>query len=125
MAKNSSARADQEIGRLVIKEPEQRDLLYEKRNVIDLKDDHFVAGFKQKAVDMMIGLDIASITLKKQADTIVIVTEDSGSVPATKVARREDSRVILDHLWQNVAPGLFEHIEMHCPFPRPGNSNQS
>lgn len=110
----------------IIKERAQKDLLSGKRNVADLKDDDFVAGFQQKAVDMRIGLDIASITLKKQADTIVLVTGDSDFVPAAKLARREGVRVILDPLWQNVAPDLFEHIDqVHCPFPRPGKANQS
>ena len=41
------------------------------------------------------------------------------------LARREGTRVILDPLWQNVAPDLFEHIDqVHCPFPRPGTGNQ-
>ena len=107
----------------IMKEQAQRDLLSGKRNVADLDDDDFVAGFQQKAVDMRIGLDIASITLKKQADTIVLVTGDSDFVPAAKLARREGARIILDPLWQNVAPDLFEHIDqVHCPFPRPGTS---
>ncbi|MCY3544387.1 MAG: NYN domain-containing protein [Chloroflexi bacterium] len=34
---------------------------------------------------MRIGLDIASITLKRQADTIVLVSGDSDFVPAAKI----------------------------------------
>jgi uncharacterized LabA/DUF88 family protein len=45
-------------------------------------------GFKQKGVDMRIGVDIASITFKKQASTIVLVSGDSDFVPAAKLARR-------------------------------------
>jgi uncharacterized LabA/DUF88 family protein len=109
----------------IIKEQPQKDLLAGRRAVADLNDGDFVAGFQQKAVDMRIGLDIATITLKKQADTIVLVTGDSDFVPAAKLARREGTRVILDPLWQNVAPDLFEHIDqVHCPFPRPGTGNQ-
>ena len=51
---------------------------------------------------MRIGLDIASITLKKQANIIVLVSDDSDFVPAAKLARREGVRFILDPLWQNV-----------------------
>ena len=109
----------------IIKEQVQKDLLAGRRTVADLNDGDFVAGFQQKAVDIRIGLDIASITLKKQADTIVLVTGDSDFVPAAKLARREGVRVILDPLWQNVAPALFEHIDqVHCPFPRPGTGSQ-
>ena len=61
---------------------------------------------------MRLGLDIASITLKSQADTIVLVTGDADFVPAAKLARREGLRVVLDPLWQNVKPDLFEHIDV-------------
>ncbi|MCY4558432.1 MAG: NYN domain-containing protein [Chloroflexi bacterium] len=104
----------------IITESAQKDLLAGRRLVADLTDADFVPGFRQKAVDMRIGLDIASITLKKQADTIVLVTGDSDFVPAAKLARREGTRVILDPLWQQVSSDLFEHIDqLHCPLPRP------
>lgn len=105
----------------IIREKAQNDLLARRRTVDDLTDDDFAPGFQQKAVDMRIGLDIAAITLKKQADTIVLVTGDSDFVPAAKLARREGVRIILDPLWHHVAPDLHEHIDLlHCPFSRPG-----
>lgn len=105
----------------IISEKAQNDLLAGRRTVADLTDADFVPGFQQKAVDIRIGLDIASITLKKQADTIVLVTGDSDFVPAAKLARREGARIILDPLWQRVDPDLFEHIDqLYCPFPQPG-----
>ncbi|MCB1946992.1 MAG: NYN domain-containing protein [Thauera sp.] len=60
---------------------------------------------------MRIGLDIASLTLKKQADTIILVAGDSDFVPAAKLARREGMEFILDPLWQQVNEDLFEHID--------------
>lgn len=105
----------------IIKEDAQKALLDRSRTVDELTDSHFDPGFQQKAVDMRIGLDIAAITLKKQADTIVLVTGDSDFVPAAKLARREGVRIILDPLWHHVAPDLHEHIDLlYCPFPRPG-----
>ena len=105
----------------IIKERAQKDLLNGRRTVADLTDDDFIPGFQQKAVDMRIGMDIATLTLKKQADTIVLVTGDGDFVPAARMARREGARIILDPLWQNVTPDLFEHVDqLHCPFPRPG-----
>ncbi len=68
-------------------------------------------GLRQKGVDMRIAIDIASITLKKQAQTIVLVSGDSDFVPAAKLARREGMEFILDPLWQNVNEDLFEHID--------------
>ena len=73
-----------------------------------------------KGVDIRIGLDIATITLKKQADTIVLVSGDSDFVPAAKLARRDGVTFILDPLWQNVSPDLLEHIDrLRSGFNRP------
>ncbi|MBW7835512.1 MAG: NYN domain-containing protein [Sphingomonadales bacterium] len=77
----------------------------------DFGEDDITLGLRQKGVDMRIGLDITSITLKKQADTIILVTGDSDFVPAAKLARREGVEFILDPMWQNVQDDLFEHID--------------
>lgn len=66
---------------------------------------------RQKGVDMRIGLDISSITLKRQASTIILVAGDADFVPAAKLARREGIQFILDPLWQAVSDDLFEHID--------------
>lgn len=80
-------------------------------------------GLRQKGVDMRIGLDIASITLKRQADTIVLVAGDSDFVPAAKLARREGMEFILDPMWQNVNADLFEHIDgLQSGLPRPAKA---
>ncbi|SBW14877.1 hypothetical protein BR10RB9215_C11724 [Brucella sp. 10RB9215] len=77
----------------------------------EIKNEDVVLGLRQKGVDMRIGLDIASITLKRQADTIILVSGDSDFVPAAKLARREGVEFILDPLWQSVNDDLFEHID--------------
>jgi uncharacterized LabA/DUF88 family protein len=75
---------------------------------------------RQKGVDMRIGLDIASMTLKRQVDTIVLVTGDSDFVPAAKLARREGVEFLLDPLWQQVSDDLSEHVDaVTSVFPRP------
>jgi len=51
--------------------------------------------FIQKGVDMRIGLDIASLALKRLVDGIVLVTADADMIPAMKLARREGLRVYL------------------------------
>ncbi|WP_425044648.1 NYN domain-containing protein [Primorskyibacter sp. S87] len=97
-----------------------RDLLKKKRDFDDLTDDEFRPTFRQKAVDMRIGLDIASITLKRQADIIVLVAGDSDFVPAAKLARREGVKFVLDPLWRKVDENLFEHIDgLRSGFPKP------
>lgn len=60
---------------------------------------------------MKIGLDIASITLKKQVDQIILIAGDSDFVPAAKLARREGIDFILDPMWNPIKPHLFEHID--------------
>ena len=65
----------------------------------------------QKGVDMRVGLDIASLTLKRQAEVIVLVTGDSDFVPAMKFARREGAQllVVLGH---NVVNEMREHADL-------------
>lgn len=83
-------------------------------------------GFRQKGVDMRIGLDIASIALKQQADTMILVTGDSDFVPATKLARREGVEFILDPLWQKVSDQLYEHVDgIISIFPRPAEPKRT
>ena len=45
---------------------------------------------------MRIGLDIASLALKRLVSAIVLVTGDADLIPAMKLARREGLRVMLD-----------------------------
>jgi uncharacterized LabA/DUF88 family protein len=104
----------------VLSETAQADLLSKRRTVDDLTDTDFEPVLRQKAVDMRLGIDIASITLKRQADTIILVAGDSDFVPAAKLARREGVRIILDPLWRSVEAGLFEHIDLlRSGFSRP------
>lgn len=94
----------------ILKAQPQRQLLNRSLSVDRLGDNDFAPALRQKGVDMRIGLDIASITLKRQADAIVLVSEDVDFVPAAKLARREVMQIVLDPLWQDVSPDLHEHI---------------
>jgi len=109
----------------VLRDHAQNALLKRQRSVDQLTDDDFEPAFRQKAVDMRIGVDIASITLKKQADTIILVAGDADFVPAAKLARREGMRVILDPLWQSVSLELFEHIDgLRSGFAKPRSASE-
>ena len=88
-----------------------RSLLRGERRWEELTDTDFSYGLRQKGVDMRIGLDIASITLKRQASIIVLVSGDADFVPAAKLARREGIEFILDPMDRRVSPALFEHID--------------
>ena len=95
----------------ILKANPQQDLLDGRIGVSDLTDRDFIPALRQKGVDMRIGLDIASITLKRQANVIILVAGDADFVPAAKLARREGVQFILDPLWQNVPRDLLEHID--------------
>jgi uncharacterized LabA/DUF88 family protein len=104
----------------VLNERAQKDLLRGARTVADLMDEDFTAALRQKGVDMRFGLDVASVTLKRQANVLILVTGDSDFVPAAKLARREGAQVILDPLWASVSDDLHEHIDqLRSGFARP------
>lgn len=91
---------------------------------LNLQAGDVALGLRQKGVDMRIAIDIASLTLKKQVSTIVLVAGDSDFVPAAKLARREGMEFILDPLWQNVNDDLFEHIDaLQSGLNRPAREN--
>lgn len=77
----------------------------------ELTGDSVRFNLRQKGVDIRIGVDITSLTLKRQVDTIVLVTGDCDFVPAAKLARREGVEFILDPMRQNVSSDLDEHID--------------
>lgn len=76
-----------------------------------LSDEHFQLNIKQKAVDMKIGLDIASLAYKRLVDQVILVAGDADFVPAAKLARREGIDFVLNPMGQSVSPELFEHID--------------
>ena len=86
-------------------------LLNGTKNIADLKEDDVYYQFKQKGVDMKMGLDIASIAYKKLVDQIVLVSGDTDFVSAAKLARREGIDFILDPMWNRIDPSLQEHID--------------
>lgn len=101
----------QNIGSWAIKKEVLKELLAKKRDFNSLTDDDFYYEHRQKSVDMKLGIDIASVSYKKQVERIVLIAGDSDFVPAAKLARREGVDFILDPMFQKVAPDLFEHID--------------
>ena len=70
---------------------------------------------------MKIGLDIASLAIKKMVSQIILVSGDSDFVPAAKTARREGIDFILDPVWNPIDPDLHVHIDglmSTCPNPK-------
>lgn len=102
--------------------PEKLQLLLRKQiQFNDLIDTDFVYDVNQKGTDMKIGIDIASVSYKKQVDQIVLVAGDADFVPAAKLARREGVDFIIDPMWGEIADDLHEHIDglrSTCPKPQ-------
>ncbi|CAM4068007.1 NYN domain-containing protein [Pseudomonas wadenswilerensis] len=95
-------------------------LLKGKLQIGDLTEDDVSMETRQKGVDMRIGVDVASLSFKKQVDQIVLIAGDADFVPAAKMARREGIDFILDPMWQTIPDGLMEHIDglrSTCPKP--------
>ncbi len=86
-------------------------LLTGKKTTDMLEEKDFEFQISQKGVDMRIGIDIASMAFKKQVDQIILIAGDSDFVPASKMARREGIDFILDPMWADIKPNLYEHID--------------
>lgn len=109
--------SDDENARWVIRTNLIKDLLSHKLEISDLKPEDIHPNLRQKAVDMKIGIDIASLTLKQQVDTIILISGDGDFVPAAKLARREGIDFILDPMYQKVQTELYENIDgLHSAF---------
>lgn len=86
--------------------------LFSGKRVLDgISESDFCFNVEQKGVDMKIGLDIASLSYKKQVSQIILISGDSDFVPAAKLARREGIDFILDPMWHPVKDDLREHID--------------
>ena len=87
-------------------------LLRQEITVDDIKEDDVYYDMHQKGIDMKIGVDIASLALKRFVDKIVLISGDSDFVPAAKLARREGIDFVLDPMHtSHVESTLFEHID--------------
>jgi uncharacterized LabA/DUF88 family protein len=112
-----------DYGEWKLKEGKLKQLLGGNLSFTILTDDDFEYAAAQKGVDMRVGLDIASLSYKRQVDQIVLVAGDSDFVPAAKLARREGIDFVLDPLWHPVHPSLQEHVDgvrSTCPNPAQG-----
>ncbi len=86
-------------------------LLDKKITIDDLVEADVCPWIEQKAVDMKMGLDIASIATKRLAEKLIIISGDADIVPALKLARQEGMIVGLDPLRNPIRPELSEHVD--------------
>lgn len=97
--------------RWVIQPQKMKALLRKRIKISQLCENDVYFDLNQKRVDINIGLDIASLALKKQVEQIVLISGDSDFVPAAKFARREGIDFILDPMFSHIKPKLLEHID--------------
>lgn len=77
----------------------------------ELKDDDFFPVFRQKRVDMKIGLDIAWLSIRKIVDRIILIAGDSDFIPAMKLARIEGVQIIVAPLRNPINSDMEEHSD--------------
>ncbi|MEM7681910.1 MAG: NYN domain-containing protein [Planctomycetota bacterium] len=75
----------------------------------------FRPDFKQKQVDIKIGLDVAWLSSKRIVDRIALVTSDNDFIPAMKFARREGVQVILVGVGDHHPP---KSLQVHADYVR-------
>lgn len=63
---------------------------------------------EQKGVDMRIGIDVATLSIKKQTDRIILVSGDQDMIPAMKLARREGVQVFLCQVGSRLKHSMVE-----------------
>jgi len=66
--------------------------------------------FKQKAVDMKIGLDIAWLATRKIVNKVILVTADNDFIPPMKFARKEGIHVAVAKI-ENLNSDMRQHAD--------------
>lgn len=104
----------------IIRPNKTKALLRNKIKIKDLRDEDVEYDIQQKSVDIKIGLDIASLSIKRFVQKIILVSGDGDFLPAAKLARREGVDFVLDPMWNNIDDSLFEHIDgLKSTSPKP------
>ncbi|GAA8014195.1 NYN domain-containing protein [Helicobacter pylori] len=103
---------DEKNAKWVIRDQEKEKKLFKGEIYItNFTNDDFIYHAKQKGVDIKIGLDIATLALKKLVQKIVLISGDSDFVPAAKLARVEGIIFTLDPMGNHIREDLKEHID--------------
>lgn len=103
---------DANNARWVIRDQKKEKKLFKGEIYItDFTNNDFIYHAKQKGVDIKIGLDIATLALKKLVQKIVLISGDSDFVPAAKLAWVEGIIFTLDPMGNPIREDLEEHID--------------
>jgi uncharacterized LabA/DUF88 family protein len=72
--------------------------------------------FRQKGVDMRIGLDMAHLAHQGKIDRIILITADTDFIPAMKYVRKANIQIVIAKLGER---HLTPDLTMHTDFIRP------
>jgi len=72
--------------------------LLKDKHAPSLTENDVMLSMVQKGVDMRIGIDVATLSLKKHVDRIILISGDMDMIPAMKLARREGVQVVVVEL---------------------------
>ncbi|HTX22768.1 MAG TPA: NYN domain-containing protein [Candidatus Aquilonibacter sp.] len=67
---------------------------------------------EQKGVDMRIGIDVATLSLKRIVERIILISGDTDMIPAMKLARREGVQVVLVEIGITLSKSLDEDADL-------------
>ncbi len=81
-------------------------------------------SLEQKGVDMRIGIDVATLSLKKIVERIILISGDTDMIPAMKLARREGVQVALVDVQSPQGSCLSKSLDedtdlVRCIIPKP------
>ena len=73
-------------------------------------------SFFQKQVDMLLGIDIAHVSILKQVEKVMVFSTDTDIAPALNIARVNGIQTIVSHINKNFHPDT--RLQKHCDFVR-------
>jgi uncharacterized LabA/DUF88 family protein len=75
-------------------------------------------SMEQKGVDMRIGIDVATLSLKRIVERIILISGDTDMIPAIKLARREGVQIILVQIDHQRCHSLSDRLHEDCDLVR-------
>ena len=86
-------------------------------------DDDFSPDFEQKGVDMRIGLDIATFSVTRAVDRIVLISADTDCIPALKHGRKSGLQAVLIRFPKcRLSQELLAHVDFTREVKWPGKA---
>jgi uncharacterized LabA/DUF88 family protein len=82
-----------------------------QNHIAPLANDLFLS-IEQKGVDMRIGIDVATLTLKRLVERIILISGDTDMIPAMKLTRREGAQVVLIEIAGPIHKELDEDADL-------------